>query len=157
MDGSTVTAADLNQLVGVNVALTGSDLNKLDSSRSSNPSQVKLSDLNRLHTLTDAEKIVATDASGNTALKDVDVVGELDVNKLSLGGTEIKASELNFVYSLQQELGAGVNYKDVLNLVDTTEGSSEALKALITDSSGNVQLNSDGSGCPRGRNLEGKR
>ncbi len=134
--GLTASSAEINTLDGI--LATSDELNKLHLVTADKD------DLNRLDITTEgtseAGKVVTADAQNKVTFSgDVDVTGTLDATSLQINGVTVTstASELNLLN------GVTATAADLNSLIVAVPGQSEAGKALLPDTNGDLTLNGD--------------
>lgn len=134
--GLTASSTEINTLDGI--VATSAELNKLHLITADKD------DLNRLDVTTEgtseAGKVVTADAQNKVIFSgDVDVTGTLDATTLQINGVTVTstASELNLLN------GVTATAADLNSLIVAVPGQSEAGKALLPDTNGDLTLNGD--------------
>lgn len=134
--GLTASSAEINTLDGI--VATSAELNKLHLVTADKD------DINRLDIATEgtseAGKVVTADAQNKVIFSgDVDVAGTLDATTLQINGVTVTstASELNLLN------GVTATAADLNSLIVAVPGQSEAGKALLPDTNGDLTLNGD--------------
>ena len=134
--GLTASSAEINTLDGI--LATSAELNKLHLVTADKD------DFNRLDITTEgtseAGKVVTADAQNKVTFSgNVDVTGTLDATTLQINGVTVTstASELNLLN------GVTATAAELNSLIVAVPGQSEAGKALLPDTNGDLTLNGD--------------
>lgn len=173
-DAITASAAEINILDGVDAGLTAAHLNPLKdftgdwaaldvlSGVTASKDELNMLDIAQVG-LAEALKVVTSDANNQVQLDKLKVLGEMDTEKLLIGGVEVTtsatqlnqfdgftadASSLNKLTDLVVGASDLNKLKDVtadatdLNRADiSTVGQSEASKVVTSDANGDVTFN----------------